>query len=127
MYLSTNDSGELVLAASASRPGTTLFMTLQPDADGVQLTGWLTKRGTLLAPPDTRGRGDAEGLPVGVHPGRRESANACADVDRLVHHSVVLEFSGKSVRAETAIQRHTEAATVNADPGKDQTPPKRKR
>lgn len=50
-----------------------------------------------------------------------------AAIDRLVHHSVVLEFSGKSVRAETAIQRHTEAATDNADPGKDQTPPKRKR
>ncbi len=55
IYLSANDSGELVLAASASRGGSTLFMTLAPESDDVRLTGWLVKQGTLLAPPDTRG------------------------------------------------------------------------
>lgn len=50
-----------------------------------------------------------------------------AAIDRLVHHSVVLEFSGKSVRAEAAIQRHTGAAKDDADPGNDPTSQKRKR
>lgn len=55
LYLSVTSTGELLLAASARRPGTTLLMTLDPRESDVRLTSWLVERGTLAAPPDTRG------------------------------------------------------------------------
>ena len=63
LYLSATQPGDLLLAESGT-PGSTLFMTLAPTADSVELTGWLVRQGSLLAPPDSRGasgdeRGDA--------------------------------------------------------------------
>ena len=54
LYLSATQPGDLLLAESAS-PGSTLFMTLAPGDDRVELTGWLVRQGSLVAPPDSRG------------------------------------------------------------------------
>lgn len=53
VYLSATARGDLLLAKS-KEPGSTLFMTLRPTKDGVELAGWLVQQGTLLAPPDAR-------------------------------------------------------------------------
>jgi len=55
VYLSVNDPGDLVLAGSGRKLPVSLLMTLAPEQDGVQLTGWRTIKGRLIAPPDTRG------------------------------------------------------------------------
>ncbi len=62
VYLSATQPGELLLAESKG-PGSTLFMTLAPTRDSVELTGWLVKQGSLLAPPDSRG---ASGVSVAM-------------------------------------------------------------
>jgi len=48
---------------------------------------------------------------------------ACA-IERLVHHSVILELTGKSYRTEAALKRNAETAVqfaAAASPGEDQT------
>ncbi len=72
VYLSATQSGDLLLAESKS-PGSTLFMTLAPTADSVELTGWLVRQGSLLAPPDSRG---ASGVSVAMRHGRHGGIQA---------------------------------------------------
>lgn len=53
VYLSVGPRGDLLFARSKD-PGSTLFMTLHPTEDSVELTGSLVQQGTLVAAPDSR-------------------------------------------------------------------------
>lgn len=46
----------------------------------------------------------------------KDPMTTAAAIDRLVHHSIILEMTGPSVRAETAEQARKEAATTTTEP-----------
>jgi len=46
----------------------------------------------------------------------KDPMTTAAAIDRLVHHSVILEMTGTSVRADTAEQAKKEGATTNTEP-----------
>jgi DNA replication protein DnaC len=51
-----------------------------------------------------------------------------AAIDRVVHHSVILEFSGKSVRAEKAAERQSASVDPTSEGPTDSSDrPRRKR
>ena len=46
----------------------------------------------------------------------KDPMTTAAAIDRLVHHSVILEMTGSSVRADAAEHAKKEATTTTTDP-----------